>query len=80
MQVKYKIKKPAGMKDSNAFTLYEDSIPCTPLCFGSYEAAFNFFRKHFDLDAEVEKQTKQSLGKYSNTGYLNLIDMGEGEE
>lgn len=66
--MKYEIKKPVGMKDSNAYTLYEDGIPVTPLCFGSYDAAFNFFRMFF------------ALNDPPNVNIKPHIDMGEGEE
>jgi hypothetical protein len=79
---KFEIKKPLQPKDSNAFTLYQDGIPVTPLCFGTYEAAFNFFKKHMGI-GEPEKQDEvfaepvieqeRTVGNYSNSGYINLM-------
>jgi hypothetical protein len=80
---KFEVRKPNNQIGSGAYSLYKDNIPLTNLCFGSEEAAFNYFKKYMEIPkpdmfhmepAMPVKDDVRTVGNYSNSGYLALMD------
>ena len=85
---RFEIRVAYNQTNKNAYTLFEDDVPITNLCFGTAEAAYKYFKKFmgvpepkkFEDDTPPAKpvQSKErTVGNYSNSGYINL--MGEYE-
>jgi hypothetical protein len=71
---KFQVKKPSQPKGNSAYTLYENGVPVTNMCFYTYKAACKFFKKHMGIVEPIEQSATPVIEKEWTVGNCSGID------